>query len=345
MDDARAVLATADTTPSLYVGFTGVAWATAHLAGHTVDSDSEDDPNEDIDDALNGYLTRSPWADDFDLVSGLVGLGVYALERLPRPGARAMLERVIDRLHESSERTSQGITWHTSPDLLPPWQRERFPTGHYNLGLAHGVPGAIALLGHACAAGFAERKARTILSGAVPWLLAQRLPPGSAAMFPSATAPGIDRAPARSAWCYGDPGIATALLAAARGAGEIAWEHEAVALARRAADRPPDETRVVDAGLCHGAAGLGHVFNRMHQSTGDPRLAEAARSWFERTLNMRRPGEGVGGFCAWQVADEGPEGWVADPGLLTGAAGIGLALLAAITPIEPAWDRMLLLSG
>jgi hypothetical protein len=29
---------------------------------------------------------------------------------------------------------------------------------------------------------------------------------------------------------------------------------------------------------------------------------------------------------------------------LTGAAGIALALLAAATPIEPAWDRMLLVS-
>jgi hypothetical protein len=31
-------------------------------------------------------------------------------------------------------------------------------------------------------------------------------------------------------------------------------------------------------------------------------------------------------------------------GLLNGLAGIGLALLAATTPIEPRWDRLLLLS-
>jgi hypothetical protein len=35
---------------------------------------------------------------------------------------------------------------------------------------------------------------------------------------------------------------------------------------------------------------------------------------------------------------------VADPGFLTGAAGIGLALLAATSPVEPAWDRVLLAS-
>jgi hypothetical protein len=35
---------------------------------------------------------------------------------------------------------------------------------------------------------------------------------------------------------------------------------------------------------------------------------------------------------------------VADPGLLTGAAGIALALLAATSLIEPAWDRVLLVA-
>jgi hypothetical protein len=78
----------------------------------------------------------------------------------------------------------------------------------------------------------------------------------------------------------------------------------------------------------------------MFQATGEPRLAEAARSWFERTLAMRRPGRGIGGFEAWQPG----EARSADPGLLTGATGIALALLAATTNIEPLWDRMLLAS-
>jgi hypothetical protein len=101
---------------------------------------------------------------------------------------------------------------------------------------------------------------------------------------------------------------------------------------------------VVDAGLCHGAAGLGHLFNRLFQATGDSCLAEAARFWLARTLQMRRPGRGVGGYEAWQLDDDGKVTWIADPGLLAGAAGIALALLAATTPVEPAWDRVLLVS-
>jgi lantibiotic biosynthesis protein len=45
------------------------------------------------------------------------------------------------------------------------------------------------------------------------------------------------------------------------------------------------------------------------------------------------------------VSDPRPTGErVAEPGLLTGTAGVGLALLAAISPVEPRWDRAMLLS-
>jgi hypothetical protein len=82
----------------------------------------------------------------------------------------------------------------------------------------------------------------------------------------------------------------------------------------------------------------------MFQATGEPELAEAARAWFERTPAMGRPGRGIGGYEAWLPRDDGAQTWVAETGLLNGAAGIALALLAATTPIEPAWDRMLLVS-
>jgi class I lanthipeptide synthase len=319
----------------LYGGFTGVAWAVEHLRAE----DDGTDPNQDVDLALRDHLGRAPWRNGYDLVSGLVGIGVYALERLPRPGARALLSLVVDRLAETAERSENGVTWLTRPALLPEHQRARCPEGYYNLGLAHGVPGVIALLGGACAAGNGGYQARSLLNGAVAWLRAQRIPYPDGSSFSSWTAPGATPGPARSAWCYGDPGIAVALLCAARAIGQETWEREALSIALRAATRPPDQAGVRDAGLCHGAAGLAHVFNRMHQATGDAGLGEAARFWFTRTLDLRQPGAGIGGFPAWLNGT-----WIDDAGLLSGAAGVALALVAAVSPIEPAWDRMLLAS-
>ena len=336
-------VATVTMPPSLYSGFSGVAWAMEHLREQLLESD-EGDSLEAVDGALKDFVNRPGWSEDYDLVSGLVGLGVYALERLPAPAATACLEGVVDRLDETARRRGGGITWHTAPELLPPWQRKVSPSGYYNLGLAHGVPGVIAVLGAACAAGAKPRKARRLLDGAVAWLLRQKRRGKGDSRFSGWTAPRAPRDSCRSAWCYGDPGVAAALFCAARSVGEKAWEEEALEIARGAATRPPEEAGVVDAGLCHGAAGLGHVFNRLYQATGDPILARAARTWFDRTLAMRQPGRGVAGFPAQAVREDGTRYWEDDPGLLTGAAGVALALLAATTSIEPAWDRMLLLS-
>lgn len=323
---------------SLYGGLAGVGWALAHLQDRVTGVDCADELAE-IDQAILEHLEQSPWPQTYDLVDGLVGFGVYALERGLSAGA-ACLERVIDRLAEMAEDRPDGITWVSHQEWLPLEYRKRYPVRHYNLGLAHGVPGVVALLGCACTAGVAVAKARTLLEGTVRWLLARQMPQG----FPSGISAEHGGRPARLAWCYGDPGVAAALLWASRCVAEPDWEREALAIARRAAGRPAEQSGVVDAGLCHGAAGLGHLFNRMFQATGETCLAEATRFWFERTLEMQRPGRGVGGYEAWEPDEKEQTTWAADPGLLTGAAGIALALAAAISPIEPAWDRMLLVS-
>jgi hypothetical protein len=208
------------------------------------------------------------------------------------------------------------------------------------MGVAHGIGGVVALLGAAWCAGIAG--ARPLLDGAVTWLLDHRLPSGGETRCPAFVPVSPDSPPpkpTRSAWCYGDPGVALALLSASRATRQATWEQEALALARAAARRAPERTGVIDAGLCHGAAGLGHLFHRLYQATREDTFAEAARGWFAHTLALRRPGEGIAGFRAFE-----PHGqqWHDDPGLLTGAAGVALALLSAAWPVPPSWDRMLL---
>lgn len=343
LDSAAELLAEVPMDMSLYSGFAGVAWVIEHLRGRLFESDDED-PNLEIDEALLVPLSRSPWTGNYDLITGLAGLGVYGLERLPRPTGAATLERVVDRLAELARTFPEGTAWFTPPEDLPPWQREYHPNGYYNLGVAHGIPAVVALLAGACAAGVAADRARPLLDGAVRWLLAHRLEPGAGSCFGTAFYPGEPMAPSRLAWCYGDPGIAASLLVAARAAGRPDWEREAVAIGLDAAARPAEGAKVHDAGLCHGAAGIAHLFNRMAQTTGEEPLAEAARFWFRAALDLRQPGEGIAGFRTWKMDPGGEPYWVTDPGLLEGAAGIGLALLAATSPVEPAWDRIFLVS-
>jgi lantibiotic modifying enzyme len=353
LEAAIAATAEASTVPGLYSGFSGVAWVLEHLTGRLLDppAPGEEDPGEEVAAALASYIDRTPWVDDYDLISGLVGLGVWAVERAPRPLGREAAESITRRLSELAERRDDGITWLTPPERMLQSEAVKFPQGLYNLGVAHGVPGVIGILGEMVAAGLAAGEARELLAGAVGWLLRQTLPAGSPSRFAYSVVPGggEESSPSRLAWCYGDPGIAVALLVAARAAGELEWERQAVATARVAAARPRGDGGVTDGGLCHGAGGLAHLYNRLFQATGEPAFKTEALAWLERLLDLRQPGEGIAGWRAWRPIGDptrpDPElGWVTDPGLLTGATGIGLALLGALSPVEPAWDRVLLAS-
>lgn len=332
---------------ALHGGFTGILWAMAHLNEYwTADDDGRDDnPLADIDAALLESLTSSPWSGDFDLVNGLVGIGCYALERLPDPQAAAMIAAITDRLEELSEASPLGLAWFSGSGLMRGTALLESPHGCYNLGLAHGIPGIVAFLGCALRAGIVPRKASRLLDGAVGWLFAHRLPAGSASRYLRCIGPGVEPTPARTGWCYGDPGVAAALEIAALGAGRPDWSAEAAALARSASARSLAESGVVDGCFCHGASGVAHMFNRLSQSTGDPPLAAAARDWLTRLLGMSGCAGGIGGYAARTVDEDGRPGWEASPGVLDGAAGVALALLAAATDVEPGWDRMFMLSA
>src|ERR1700710_1290833 len=174
VDRAGEELANSPMAPNLYSGFPGVAWTMEHLQGRLFESggeeEGEDDPMLEIDEALLGPLSRTPWVGEYDLIGGLAGIAVYALERLPRPGATALLEQIVARLAELSEEMPDGAAWFSPVERIPEWQREFHPNGYYNLGVAHGLPGVVPVLAGACAAGVAVDRARPLLDRGVRFL-------------------------------------------------------------------------------------------------------------------------------------------------------------------------------
>jgi lantibiotic modifying enzyme len=274
---------------SLADGVAGIGWAAQHV-GDLLDLPPID-PDGRCDTAIGGLLDRSSDRFSSELLYGLAGIAVFALERLPRPDAFAVLERAVALLGTS---TCRG------------------PDGSYDLGASHGAGGMLAPL--AGAAAYGVDGASELLDRVVTWLLAHRAD-GS---FPSRVRPGVAAEPARTAWCYGAPGIAAGLLAAGR-------RDDAVAVVGSVARRPAADTGVEDGGLCHGAAGVAHILNRIAQATADDEVRAAAVLWFERLLDL--------------PADRRvPDG---DPGFLIGDIGIALALLGATSTVAPTWDRVL----
>ena len=337
-----AALESVPLSAALYSGLTGVAWLLAHL--QSGDDAAEQYDLSDIDEMLVEYVARRPEHElPFDLISGLVGMGVYFLERLPSDAAEEGLRSVIARLHAGAERSVDGMTWRTAPHFVPPHMQSMFRDGRYDLGVAHGSPGVIAFLAHACRVPAVADLARLILRESVRWLLARRFPTMPHHSFPGWFAPGEEARAVgtRAAWCYGDPGVGCALLLAAQALEDPAIEPIAMHAIKSMTRRNRETAGVIDPGLCHGSAGLAHLSHVMWQKTNDHTLATAAERWFDVTLQLRKSDGGVAGFEYYR-GDE--EGFQPDGSFLTGAGGIGLAALCALHPEEHSWDRLLLMS-
>jgi hypothetical protein len=333
---AAAIAAIAQrSSPGLYGGAARVAFAVGHLSA----GDDADLACEMIEASLLRYLEQP--TDTYDLISGVVGIAVPVLQRIadgrPSPSSEPVARSILGHLERLSRPQPTGVAWHTPATILPQWQRELAPDGYINLGLAHGVPGVVAILARYIAAGVEVARARRLLDGAVAYLLSVAEPREGAryqAWLPTT------RGTPRVAWCNGDLGVAVALLAAAIATDRDDWGATALELAHGMAARPFESSQVIDAGLCHGAAGVAHLFNRMAQATGDAELARAADTWFDRAIAMRRS-DPIAGYPRAMPVD-GAINWEPAADLLTGATGIALALHAAISPIEPAWDQLLL---
>jgi lantibiotic modifying enzyme len=324
--------------PGLYGGLAGVAWTLAHLSPE--EDRVDDEQFTMVDETILPFVANCDGEQEYDLIDGLAGIGLYAIQRSPSPITAECLDRIIDHLDHTAVRLPGGVAWRTPDARLQPGEREQFPDGQFNLGVAHGVPGVIGFLAQAVEAGVATPRSRRLLTEAVTWLLAQRRPADAPTSFGYFAGEAHDR-PARLAWCYGDLGIAAVLLSAAQVVQDESWRRAAIEVALGAARRTLDDSGVQDAGLCHGAAGVAHLFNRLYQATGQPELVDAARRWYGEALAFRSTEQGIGGFAAW-IPDHSQGGhWADAPGFLEGAAGVGLALLAAVTPVEPRWDCLL----
>jgi len=106
--------------------------------------------------------------------------------------------------------------------------------------------------------------------------------------------------------------------------------------------RDPEKCLIRDAGLCHGSAGVAHIYRRIWEETGEEDFAKSGYYWFKYSLKLATFPDGLAGFKTWRAPENG--GWANDPGLLEGVTGIGLAFLSAVYPVESDWDRCLLLS-
>jgi lantibiotic biosynthesis protein len=331
--------------PGLYGGVAGIGWMCAHL--DRLQQTSHDEQYAEVDEFLSEHVRERTWGGHYDLITGLVGIGTYFLERLPSAVARESLCRIVGLLADRATSDAEGTRWKTAPDLLPDFQRDVAPDGYYNLGVAHGAPGVLAFLSLGFSAGIERERCRELADGVVTWFRVVREPDSALGQFgPWWTGTSKSKA-SRLAWCYGDLGLATSLALAGVAFHRAEWTALATDIAQKAAARRDPETRVQDPGLCHGSAGVSHLFARLAQYTAESQFDVASQYWLAQTLRFHEQHAGRYGLQTIRTAQENGEWidrWHDSAEFLTGATGIGLALLGSVSNLDPSWDRPLLLS-
>jgi lantibiotic modifying enzyme len=325
--------------PTFASGLAGLGWTITHLARQGF---LEADVAEILAD-LTGPLQQSMMEyigkGEYDYLHGALGIGLYFLERSDLSETPAILLALVEELARQAQTDVQGgLKWESVVDI------EAKQRG-FNLSLSHGQASIIDILGRMVAAGYGGDQARPLLDGAVTYLLHHELPQNArgTTIFASRVVPGEPLTGSRLGWCYGDLGAGQVLLRSGLRLGVKSWQEKGLAVLRHSMSRrDPQEAAINDAGLCHGSAGIAHIYNRLWQETGDEAFAETARFWYDSTLKLAIFNDGLAGYKAWRLPKYG--GWINEAGLLEGVAGIGLTLISALFPLEPAWDRCLLLS-
>jgi hypothetical protein len=333
-----------------------LACAADHLPGSyqraltTMDRQIEADTGRRLDAAHRridaGCLPRLA---EFDTIRGLVGYGAHLLRRDPHsPTTRAVLNYCV--------RLTEPVAHHG--EILPGWwtrtgpsgdpDDDRFPDGHANNGMAHGIGGVLALLSLAARNGILVEGHHTALRTVLAWLDHWQQETGRGPAWPYWIALGELRTgrpappePRRPSWCYGTAGLARARQLAALALGDTGLQIDAEN-ALVAALTDPDQLRATtDNGLCHGFVGLAHVTARTADDA-HPSTAGRLRAAIPALLAAVHPP----GTDPAHAATALVQGEAQGPGLLNGAAGTALALLAPSTAAPPrsAWDACLLIA-
>jgi lantibiotic biosynthesis protein len=288
--------------------------------------------------------TGTPWQ-VYDAINGLSGIGRVLLAALDsghdhaEPGLTAALTTLTTMIRNPVSTTRPG--WWQPPGTRPA-DSTLHPSGAAATGTAHGIAGVLALLSAARSAGWTTDGQTAAIADAADWLLRWR-DQKSGSWPPCVTGDELDQ-PAqdaattgrRHAWCYGAPGIGTALALAGRTLADPVLASTGKAAVAALTDRPARTWDVTGPTLCHGYAGVLQAASLTGARATATRAAEAITAAFDPGLPFAVP---------HHINDQHHEN---RPGFLTGAAGVALALAdhaqLPATPVTTGWEAMLLLS-
>ena len=323
-------------------GLAGIGWLYEYLKSCEFINGDTNELLEDFDKPLEKALMIDMAKWNYDFLHGGVGIALYFVKRiLKNQNLFSVLNHFLDCLDKIKEYEKENqFKWKSVIDITTK------ETG-YNISMSHGSSSIVCLLAKMYQLdnnSLNKKLIKNLLNGAMEYIIDQEIDRERYKCYFASMSIESDKIlqQSRMGWCYGDLGIATTLYQAGKALQNQNWIDKSLEILLYTAEnrKSLEEGRVADAGLCHGTAGIGHIFYRAWWNTRMPEFKKASDYWFEQTLKMAKFEDGLAGFKTWYVE----EGWINNYSLLQGITGIGLALLTYYHEVEPTWDECLLLS-
>ena len=271
---------------------------------------------------------------NFDFMHGAIGVGLYFLKRKTNP---EYIHELVEFLYSIAEKDNDNhiFKWKSVID------DEKNLSG-YNISLSHGMSSIIIFLSRVILNGIKDEKVFEVLSCTVSYILAQQIDfMQYGSCFPIYSLESSDNVlKSRLAWCYGDLGIGMSLLQAGKAIDNKEWKEKGLEILLKSTKRRSyQDSFVVEAGICHGSAGIELIFRRMYLEMGLDEFNDASKYWITKTLDFSQFEDGLAGYKTLFK-----DTWICEYSLLAGISGIGLVLLSYLENSTQDWDEMLLLS-
>ncbi|XLS28280.1 lanthionine synthetase LanC family protein [Flavobacteriaceae bacterium M23B6Z8] len=308
-------------------GIAGIGFAFEKVQGCDVLEEDLVPIIEEIDEAVASDVENLIAKSNYDLLHGVVGLGVYLIRknRFEEP------RKIIEALNTSAIRFNKEIKW------------KRFDEHHtkkyiYDLGFAHGNAGILFFLGFAYHKGVEKAVCKELIYGLFAFYENNMQSVDNAGSFfaysydaENYESGNKKKQHTRLAWCYGDLGTLVTLIQVALWLSDKqkASYYERI-LEKTIGRRDQKDVQVVDVCFCHGSAGNAFLYKHAYEMTGNNKLKEEAMYWLNDTLERADDTKTRTGYN-FLVGTRDEDPFQDDfPGLLEGFLGVYLVLQSFI---------------
>ncbi|WP_340202863.1 lanthionine synthetase C family protein [Ascidiimonas sp. W6] len=312
-------------------GIAGIGFAMEQIQEYEILNEDLLPIIDEIDDTVASDVENLISKSNYDLLHGVVGLGVCLIRKQKFEEAI----KIIAGLSAEAIRTKKEIKWkrfdklHTQKNI-------------YDLGFAHGNAGILFFLGFAYRHDLQKELCKELITGLFSFYdnNIQNLEETGSFFAYSYDAESYEskkkgKQHSRLAWCYGDLGTLVTLIRVALWLDDLEKaKHYEQLLERTLGRRDQKDVKVVDACFCHGSAGNAFLYKHAYTITGNSNFKDEALYWISNTLKMADDSKTGSGYN-FLVGTRDEDPYQNDfPGLLEGFLGVYLVLESFINNEE-----------